>query len=180
MQSIANNRPRDFDIGLGKTLKLINALNPRKARGHDGISIRMHKLFNLAITKPLSITYKNCLQQGVFPDSSTPKNSKQAVNNYQPVPLAICSKIFEKLIFDIITIKITFSTTTSQDSDLMTLVYFSLLQLHITFSVLLILTLHWKSMAFLKHLIELCMTVSFMNPRVMELTVTSLNLLNRF
>ena len=68
MQSIANNRPRDFDIGLGKTLKLINALNPRKARGHDGISIRMRKLFNLAITKPLSIIYKNCLQQGVFPD----------------------------------------------------------------------------------------------------------------
>ena len=66
-------------------------------------------------------------------NSSTPKNSKQAVNNYQPVPLAICSKIFEKLIFDIITIKITFSTTTSQDSDLMTLVFFSLLQLHITF-----------------------------------------------
>ena len=68
LQSIANNRPRDFDIGLGKILKLINALNPRIARGHDGISIRMHKLFNLAITKPLSIIYKNCLQQGVFPD----------------------------------------------------------------------------------------------------------------
>ena len=50
------------------------------------------------------------------------------------MPLAICSKIFEKLIFDIITIKITFSTTTSQDSDLMTRVYFSLLQLHNIFS----------------------------------------------
>ena len=34
-------------------------------------------------------------------NSSTRKNSKQIVNNYRPVSLlSICSKIFEKLIFD--------------------------------------------------------------------------------
>ena len=81
-------------------------------------------------------------------------------------------------------IKITFSTTSNQDSDIMTLAYISLLPLHITFSVLLMLTLHWKFTAFslfcLKHSIEFGMMVSFINSKVMELTVTSLNLLNRF
>ena len=61
------NRLTDFD-DCGKILKLINRLNPHKAHGHDGISIRMVKLCNLIVTKPLSIIYKNCLQQGVFPD----------------------------------------------------------------------------------------------------------------
>ena len=48
--------------------KFQNLLTPLKAHGHDGISIRMVKLCNLTITKPLSIIYKNCFQQGVFPD----------------------------------------------------------------------------------------------------------------
>ena len=61
------NRLMDFD-DCGKILKLINGLNPHKAHGHDGISTRMVKLSNLIITKPLSIIYKNCLQQVVFPD----------------------------------------------------------------------------------------------------------------
>ena len=66
----------------------------------------------------------------------------------------------------------------------MTLAYISLLSLHVTFSVLLMLTLHWKFVAFfliyLKDSIEFDMMVPFINSRVMELTVTSLNLLNRF
>ena len=53
--------------------------------------------------------YKNCFQQRVFPDEWKKgniipvhkKNSKQKVDNYRPVSLLpICSKIFEKLIFD--------------------------------------------------------------------------------
>ena len=70
LQQIFNTpyKLRDFDTDCGKILKLINGLNPHKAHGHDGISIRMVKLCNLTITKPLSIIYKNCLQQGLFPD----------------------------------------------------------------------------------------------------------------
>ena len=81
LQSIANNsilptnqifhtqnRLRDFDIDCGKFLKLISGLNLHKAHGHDGISIRMVKLGDLTITKPLSIIYKTCLEEGVFPD----------------------------------------------------------------------------------------------------------------
>ena len=62
------NRLRNFDNDRGKIVKLIKRLNPHKAHGYDGISIRMVKLCNLTITKPLPIIYKTCLQQGVFPD----------------------------------------------------------------------------------------------------------------
>ena len=71
--------------------------------------MQMVKLSKLTITKPLSIIYKNCLQQGVFPDEWKKgniipvhkKNSKQVVDNYRPVSLLpICSEIFKKLIFD--------------------------------------------------------------------------------
>ena len=62
----------------------------------------------------------------------------------------------------------------------MTPAYISLLPLHLTFSVLLMRTLHWKFLAFslfyLKHSIGFSMVFS----RVMELMVTSLNVLNRF
>ena len=43
---------RDFVIDCGKISKLVNGLNPQKARGHDRISIRMMKLRNLTVTKP--------------------------------------------------------------------------------------------------------------------------------
>ena len=62
------NRLRDFDIECGKISKLINGLNSQKVHGHDGISILMVTLCNLDITKPLSIRYNNCVQQGVLPD----------------------------------------------------------------------------------------------------------------
>ena len=64
-----HNTLSNFDIDCGKVLKLINGLHPHKAHGHDGISIRMLKLCNLTITKPMSIIYKNCVQGGVFPDN---------------------------------------------------------------------------------------------------------------
>ena len=95
----------DFGINCGKILKLINGGNPHKAHVHDGTSLRMVKLCNLTITKPLSIICKNCFKQGVFPedwkkgniipDNIIPvhkKNSEQIVNNYRPVSLLpICS-----------------------------------------------------------------------------------------
>ena len=69
----------------------------------------MVKLCKLTITKPLPIIYKNCLQQGVFPDiwkkdniiSVHKKNFKEIVDNYGLVSiLPMCSKIFKKLVFD--------------------------------------------------------------------------------
>ena len=52
-------------------------------------------------------------------------------------------------------IKITFLTTTNQDSDLMTLTYITLLPLHITFWVLSMITLCWKFVVFLNNRCQL-------------------------
>ena len=69
----------------------------------------MLKLSSPSIIKPLSIIFQNCLKSSTFPDdwkkgNIVPvhkKNSKQLVNNYRPARLLpICSKIFEKVIFD--------------------------------------------------------------------------------
>ena len=59
--------------------------------------------------KPLTILFKNCISQGMFPDNWKKSNNypihkkgdKQIVNNYRPVSLLpICGKIFERLIFN--------------------------------------------------------------------------------
>ena len=59
--------------------------------------------------KPLSIIFKNCLQTGTFPNNWRKSNvvpihkrgDKQLLQNYRPVSLLpICSKIFEKIIFN--------------------------------------------------------------------------------
>ena len=49
-------------------IKIITSLNICKAHRHDDISIRMLKLCDLAIVKPLSIIFRNCVNQSTFPD----------------------------------------------------------------------------------------------------------------
>ena len=46
--------------------KLIVALNPNKAHGHDGLSIRMLPMGSDSISKPLSIIFRNCLKTAHF------------------------------------------------------------------------------------------------------------------
>ena len=61
------------------------------------------------IVKPLSIIFKNCIDNGIFPDIWKKSNiipihkkgDKQITDNYRPVSLLpICGKIFEKLLFN--------------------------------------------------------------------------------
>ena len=82
-------------------INVIKALDPYKAHGYDDISIE--------IVKPLTILFKNCISQGIFPNNWKKSNifpihkkgDKQIVNNYRPVSLLpICGKIFERLIFN--------------------------------------------------------------------------------
>ena len=103
------NRLNDISFDNEKLLKIIQSLDANKAPGYDGISIRMLKLISPSIIKPLSTIFQSCMKSGIFPDdwekgNIVPvykKNSKQLVNNYRPVLLLpICSKFFEKLIFD--------------------------------------------------------------------------------
>ena len=88
-------------------ISVIKALDKCKAHGYD--NIRMLKLCDSAIVKPLTILFKNCISQGIFADNWKKSNicpihkkgDKQIVNNYRPVSLLpICGKIFERLIFN--------------------------------------------------------------------------------
>ena len=90
-------------------IRIIRSLSINKAHGHDDISIRMLKICDLAIIKPLSIIFRNCINNSTFPDLWKKSNicpihkkgDKQIINNYRPVSLLpICGKIFERLIFN--------------------------------------------------------------------------------
>ena len=48
-------------------LKIIRHLNPNKAHCHDMISIRMLKICDESICKPLGIIFQSCLENGKFP-----------------------------------------------------------------------------------------------------------------
>ena len=70
------------------------------------ISIRMLKLCDKSICKPLNIIFKSCLTQGILPSEwkkqmsqQFKKNNKQCIKNSRPVSLfPICSKISERFI----------------------------------------------------------------------------------
>ena len=89
--------------------RIICKLDPNKAHGHDMISIRMLRVSGDAITESLFRIFKNCLKCGIFPDDWKKgiivpifkKGAKQNIKNYRPVSLLpICSKIFERIIYD--------------------------------------------------------------------------------
>ena len=93
----------------GDILKIVQNLNPNKAHGHDKISIRMLLLCSTSVIKPLSIIFRNCISTGIFPNTWKKANiipiykkgNKQLIKNYRPVSLLpICSKIFERLIYN--------------------------------------------------------------------------------
>ena len=90
-------------------LKIIQNLNPAKAHEWDGISIKMIKMCEQSIITPLIIIFKKAILTGIYPVSWKKGNivpvHKKAninlVNNYRPISLLpICSKIFEKLIYN--------------------------------------------------------------------------------
>ena len=99
----------DFNISEEKILNIIRSLNPNKAHGWDGFSIRMIKIRDASLLTPLKIIFTNCLRQGVFPDiwkcaNVVPvhkKNEKNVKSNYRPISLLpIFGKMFEKLVYD--------------------------------------------------------------------------------
>ena len=105
---ITDSKFSSLHFGDKDIIKIIRSLDINKAHVHDDISIRMLKVCDLAIKKPLSIIFRNCINHSTFPDlwkkskiCPIHKNSdKQIINIYSPVSLLpICGKIFERLIF---------------------------------------------------------------------------------
>ena len=74
-------------------IKIIRNLNVHKAHGHDDISIRMIKICDKSILKPLILLFENSTKSSCYPDiwkksNIIPvhkKNDKQLVNNYRTV-----------------------------------------------------------------------------------------------
>ena len=77
-------------------LNIITALNRHKAHCHDDISIRMIKICDKSILKPLSLIFQNSIKSSCYPDIwkrsniiLVHKNSdKQIVKNYRPIFLS--------------------------------------------------------------------------------------------
>ena len=48
-------------------INVIKAVDSCKTYGYDDISMRMLKICDSTIVKPLTILFKNCISQGIFP-----------------------------------------------------------------------------------------------------------------
>ena len=79
-------------------LKIIRYLNPNKAHGHNIISIRILKICDNSICKPLGIISWSCLQNGKFPSEWKKANvggfcfqKKKKINKYRTIaPFLYC------------------------------------------------------------------------------------------
>ena len=99
-------RLSDINVDTDTIVKLIRSLDPNKARGSDGISIRMLRLCATSVSEPRHILFNNSVINECFPNEWKKANivpvhkkgDKQIIKIYRPVSiLPIYSKIFEKL-----------------------------------------------------------------------------------
>ena len=106
---LTQSRLSSISFKLDEILKIVRALDINKAYGYDDISIRMIKICDKSLLKPLIILFENSTKSSCYPDiwkrsNIIPihkKNDKQLVNNYQSISLLpIFGKILEKVIFD--------------------------------------------------------------------------------
>ena len=78
-------------------LKMIKNLDSNKAHGHDMITIRMIKLCDASICKPLELIFKSCLENGkkIMWFQHTMKEK------YLPISLLpVVEKIFERILYN--------------------------------------------------------------------------------
>ena len=102
-------RQGSLDFNEEEILEIIRNLNINKAHAHDEISIRMIKICDKSLLKPLIILFENSIKSSCYPDiwkksngiPAHKKNDKRLVNNYRPISLLpIFGKIFENIIFN--------------------------------------------------------------------------------
>ena len=96
-----------IDFSINDNLKIIRNLDPNEAYGHDIISIRMVKICDDSICKPLKLIFQFCLGSGKFPSKWKKANvipihkkrDKQILKNYPRRPISllpITAKILER------------------------------------------------------------------------------------
>ena len=88
---------------------IIRSLDPNKAYGYDMISIRMLKICDKSICKPLELIFQSCIKHKKFPNERKmanvvpvhKKSDKQILKNYRQLSLLpICGKVFDCLIYN--------------------------------------------------------------------------------
>ena len=90
-----NNYISSITFNRNNIATIIRSLNPNKAHGCDMISIRLLKIFDKSICKPLELIFQPCIRHGKFPNEWKMTNvvpvhkkcGKQILKNYRPVPL---------------------------------------------------------------------------------------------
>ena len=106
---LTQERLYSIDLSNDEILKLIRSLNVHKAHGHDDISIRMKKIYDKSLVKPLIMLFQNSMTSTHYPDIWKrsniilvhKKNDKQLIQNYGPISLlSVFDKIFEKVVFN--------------------------------------------------------------------------------
>ena len=106
---VTKSRLMSLDFDEDELLKIIRALNINKAHGYDDISLRMIKICDKSLIKPLILIFKNYFRTSCYPEiwkrsNIIPvhkKNDKRLVNNYRPISLLpVFGKLFEKIIFN--------------------------------------------------------------------------------
>ena len=94
-----------MDFSTDDILKIIRNLDPNKAHGHDLISIRMIKICDTSIWRPLKLIFQACLESGNLPMNGKKANvvpvhekgDKQILKYYRPISLLpVAGKIFER------------------------------------------------------------------------------------
>ena len=106
---LSGKRIDHISIHSDEIISLIRSLNPNKATGSDGISVRMLLLCDNSVVLSLKVIFQNILDTSTYPNiwklaNVTPifkKGDKQLIKNYRPISLLpICGKNVEKIIFN--------------------------------------------------------------------------------
>ena len=128
-RSYLNCKTLSINFNIVDILKTIKSLNVNEAQGHNDISIRMIKLCSQSIVKPLSVIFKNCIDNGIFPDiwkksNIIPVHKKVINRSLIIIDLFLFYQFVEKFSKNYFSIQylnfleiIIFSVLMSQDSD---------------------------------------------------------------
>ena len=65
---LTQSRLVSLNFNEGGLLQIIRALNINKAHGHDDISIRMIKICDKSLLKPLTVLFRNSIKSSCYPD----------------------------------------------------------------------------------------------------------------
>ena len=83
---LIRSRLGSLDFNEGELLQIIRALNINKAHGHDDISIRMIKICDKSLLKPLIVLFRNLIKSSYYPDIWK-KSNIIPVGNCRPISL---------------------------------------------------------------------------------------------